>query len=309
MLSSLRTMTQENTQSLRRLRLSLVGAFSLIALSLVPGCIALSGKPVQEEGDYCSEDRHCADGLECDGNRCRIVGACSNSSDCGTGQGCRRELGESHGECVDVECSEEDESACAPFTCKLSEGVCYRGCDYTGGCAPGYTCNGTTNDCVPAECDGYSTNRNGVCLTSCSDDSECSENNTCAPWGDCGVHEDCGNYQPAEAGGCRTDCEDNSECLNGATCTYRRVCVESAKADCGPYQRNSDGTCKVSCDLGSDCLDGFFCNGSCVKQCSNAADCGIGQGCNIDDYCAYECSSDSQCHPEQRCGTIFDLCQ
>jgi len=303
-------MTQQSTHPTLRPRHILAGAFGLLALSLVPGCLVLSGKPVQEKGEYCNDDSHCAEGLECRGSSCEEIGACSYSGDCQQGQGCRKDAGESLGQCVDAECSDEDASACAPYACNTSEDVCYQGCDqYSGGCARGYTCDTLANECEPVDCGDYSTDDDGDCLSSCYEDADCSGDNTCAPWGECGIHEDCGDFQPAQGGGCHITCYDNSLCSGSATCTYEGICAGLTVADCGPYQKNEDGTCKVSCGLGVDCIEGFACNGSCVKQCFAPTDCGSGEGCNDDGYCTSVCADSFDCHPNQRCDSFSGLCE
>ncbi len=236
-----------------------------------------------DDGDPCTSDDHCAEGV------CVGGGAM-----CDDGNACTQDS------CLDGVCSHEN----------LADVPCDDGDACTQGdvCTLG-ACVGTSrvcddgNDCTDDGCDS------AVGCTFAFNSDACDDGNDCTV-GDMCVRGEC------TAGEGRLDCDDGDACTNDF-CVPGEGCVHVANTDpcddgdpCTVGDQCRRGECTagdelLECDDGSICTDDACVPGTGCVFTFNTAPCDDGEFCTVNDFCdagtcmpgpvAYDCDDDNAC--------------
>ncbi len=178
-----------------------------------------SGGELCIDGSCEAQATSCVRNSECGGGACvngECVDSCTQSSDCGTYEICRKASGQTTGLCEQIECRRSAD--CSPGNVCV-EARCEAACATNGDCSAGYTCTNSgfceedpDVQCrLTAECA-----RDEIC-----DDGECKSGCSCNQ--DCGTGELCDldsntcfvpNTAPGAGGACDTSCD----CPSGFSC-------------------------------------------------------------------------------------------
>lgn len=298
------------------------------------GCLA---------GQLCDSDPDAATcGLCQVDSSCGVGGDCN--TDCKTGvdestclplAGCRWAPWVEGGTCVPVRCEvcnpstglcETDGACCgacylATETCNPSTGQCE--CDTHCGfaCAPGLTCDGSSESptCGQCVCD---TTCGGGCPEglSCDDNADCAPNQdatSCTSTPDCAWDNGMERCVSIFCGACVVEC---GECPEGETCDPTTgLCVPTCPpcetgTVCDPLTGTCvcDQTCGEACPMGKLCDDDLesstcgecVCDTACGGDCPSCQICDADPGsatcgvCVIDSTCGGGCSESEVCDSE-----------
>jgi len=217
-----------------------------------------TGTPIEQCRTTCSNNSHCAPGLECNTTTYRCVApdghTCGKNSDCASNH-CFNGVCCASGEC----CATADDcnDLCRDATCTAAFQ-----------CAPTYMPCGAADTDGTATCDGNKR---------CNGAGVCANVTTCSAQGDLYTGDgtyNCAGGIPLE--NCRTTCTDNSHCLQGTRCD---------NGACVPRLPNGN-----ACTDADDCVSGHCNNGYCCASgecCASAADCS--------DDCRTATCNDSRC--------------
>jgi hypothetical protein len=195
----------------------------------------------------------------CDASTSRCFAACSDDSQCASGQ-----------KCVNGTCGAKPRGAVCAADRECASGACADGlcCDVAcqGPCA---TCNavGHEGTCWPT--DAGNRDPRGVCTN--QGPASCGQTGTCDGMGGCAKY-------PAETICVAPSC--NGDTLSTAgTCDGLGTCRSPGVQDCDPY-RCVDGACTTRCTSATSCHDGHVCtaSGSCGPK-QNGQACATGPEC------------------------------
>ena len=242
------------------------------------GCATVANQAACDDGDLCTGDDHCLDGVcaagapvDCnDANPCTtgectpsgcvqeaVGGPCNDDDSCTTGDACE------DGQCVGVGPDCDDGDPCTLDGCDLSQACVYLAASSTTPCDDGLACNGEDH-CA-----------DGVCvagLAEACDDGDVCTDDSCTDDGQC--------HHAAREGCCLSDadCPESGACVTLICETPGEVCVGLSEPGC----------CKepADCDDGNVCTadecgaDGSCTHGGVPGCCRSDADCGAGQHCD-----------------------------
>lgn len=246
--------------------------------------------------------------------------------------------------CCPPGCTPDNDNDCGESTCgngtiedgETCDGNCPTACDDQDPCTEDRL-EGSAEECT-ARCvyEPITTcaSGDGCCPASCDSttDSDCSDS--------------CGNGVVDEGetcdGNCPTNCDDGDACTEDqligsaanctAECTYNSItsCIDGDGCCPSGCTGSNDSDCSTnsvvgdSCTSGSDCGSGFNCaqapvtDGYCTANCSSDSDCPGDARCGFENrdgegFCLEECTSDTDCgRSEYGCfdadGTGSDVC-
>ncbi|MEZ4389519.1 MAG: hypothetical protein R3A48_00375 [Polyangiales bacterium] len=270
----------------------------------VDGALGL-GAPCQRGVDLCAQ------GLECDGTRCRDTrrapGVCAAESDCAAWEACHENRcagnGTLHGACRETNPSCDEGLRCVGRSC-LGETVCENSLHSGARCGAGRACSraeylGGRVSCVDegapfgrcrsgmealarGECDGALRCVDGFCASPIAAGAFCNDTTACAEGFSCGPSRRC-----VPSGSLGADCQ---------VVAGRRVCDEGLRCVwgfCRPSTAGPGGSCSdtnvpwndaeyPTCRAGLECL-----RGRCVAIGDPGAPCGPEARCRAGLSCRY----------------------
>ncbi len=304
--------------------------FDNVAFGPVRDCNAAT-LSCSDIGTACTEDRHCDDGLTCNGaEECNIgAGVClpGDAITCSASQTCSEAIGA----CVCV-ASETCGTACCP-----ENSVCTDATAGTCACAAGFAqgADGCVPECeVPGQCpddppcasdadcasDRICDDTTLTCVYECTVDADCSGTNACIERAcvvECGSDADCPDTAVCDASlkTCGPECRKDADCNGTEVCDLiSQTCGPECEADqhcsLGQRCRRSTHTCEdvrcvgdEGCSLGEVCRDNI-----CETQCLSDTDCPGTLACDDSGLCSPLCVGDSECDGATTCSSFSLTC-